>query len=75
MIDQAYSWGPLLITEELFRKLLTALMVHPSFLEVAHTFGERIAPVEESFATLITRLQPDPSSNLQYSYGTSCILT
>ncbi|KAH7094942.1 hypothetical protein FB567DRAFT_574833 [Paraphoma chrysanthemicola] len=68
-INQAYSWGPLLITDEVFKKLATALKLHPGFLDVVHTFGERVAPVEESSASLFTRMQPN---NLefpaQYSY-------
>ncbi|KAH7085296.1 hypothetical protein BKA63DRAFT_499329 [Paraphoma chrysanthemicola] len=69
LIDQAYSWGPLLITDEVFKKLATALKLHPGFLDVVHTFGERVAPVEESSASLFTRMQPnDENLPAQNSY-------
>jgi hypothetical protein len=71
-IDQEYSWGKLLITQELFQKLLTALAVHPGFLKVVHTFGERITPAEESFAAFFTKLHHDPMKSLHYSYGMFC---
>ncbi|KAF1845215.1 uncharacterized protein K460DRAFT_416511 [Cucurbitaria berberidis CBS 394.84] len=70
-ISQAYSWGQLLITEEFFRKLLTALEVHPCFLDVVHIFGERITAVEESFAACFTRLYPSLSSSQNSSYEIS----
>ncbi|KAH8592032.1 hypothetical protein B0O99DRAFT_597651 [Bisporella sp. PMI_857] len=37
-VTQEHSWSQLLITEELFRKLLTILNVHPGFLDVVHVF-------------------------------------
>lgn len=39
-------------------KLFTFLKVHPSFLDILHTSGEKIAPVEESFAAQFTRILP-----------------
>jgi hypothetical protein len=68
-INQSYSWSQLLITRDLFQKLLTALKVHPLFLEVVHTFGERVSPVEESYAACVTRLQPDTPLSHQCMYG------
>ncbi|PWW72690.1 hypothetical protein C7212DRAFT_285727 [Tuber magnatum] len=35
------SWGRLLITEEMLRKLLTSYKVSPDFLQVVHAFGNR----------------------------------
>ncbi|KAF2827276.1 hypothetical protein CC86DRAFT_405410 [Ophiobolus disseminans] len=67
-IAQLYSWGQFLITEELFRKLVTALKVHSRFLDVVHTFGERAAPVEESYAAFFSKLYREPSPSLSCSY-------
>lgn len=50
-IRQSFSWGRLLISENMLRKLFTSQNVHPSFLDVVHTFGEKAEPVEESFST------------------------
>ncbi|KAF2021172.1 hypothetical protein BU24DRAFT_416831, partial [Aaosphaeria arxii CBS 175.79] len=68
-IAQTYSWGQLLITEELFRKLMTALKVHPDFLNVLHMFGEKITAVEEGFTTLLTRLDSKPLGQLVDTYS------
>ncbi|RDI89462.1 hypothetical protein Vi05172_g3 [Venturia inaequalis] len=43
---------------QLFRKLCTALRVHPDFLQIVHTFGEKTAATEESLAASFTRLYP-----------------
>ncbi|KAE9969760.1 hypothetical protein BLS_005224 [Venturia inaequalis] len=64
-ISQDDSWSPLLITEELFRKLCTALRVHPDFLQIVHTFGEKTAATEESLAASFTRLYP-PTFSCDY---------
>ena len=50
-IRQSFSWGRLLISENMLRKLFTSQNVHPSFLDVVHIFGEKAEPVEESFST------------------------
>lgn len=50
-IRQSFSWGRLLISEEMLRKLFTSQKVHPNFLDVVHVFGEKTEPVEESFST------------------------
>ncbi|PVH74946.1 hypothetical protein DL98DRAFT_658401 [Cadophora sp. DSE1049] len=72
-VAQAYSWGQLPITEEMFRKLLTSMKVHPGFLDVVHVFGEKITTVEESFAAFFTRIFPgisDPQSiNYEIAYN------
>lgn len=49
-IRQSFSWGRLLISENMLRKLFTSQNVHPSFLDVVHIFGEKAEPVEESFS-------------------------
>ncbi|CAG8972104.1 hypothetical protein HYALB_00011236 [Hymenoscyphus albidus] len=61
-IAQEHSWSQLLVTEELFRKLKTALKVHPEFLDVVHVFGEKITASEESFTAFFSHLSPEPSS-------------
>ena len=50
-IRQSFSWGRLLISEVMLRKLFTSQKVHPNFLDVVHVFGEKAEPVEESFST------------------------
>lgn len=47
-----------MISEDHCLKLFTYLKVHPSFLDIVHTSGEKIAPVEESFAAQFTRILP-----------------
>lgn len=65
-----YSWDQLLITKELFQKLLTILKVHPGFLDVVNVFGEKITAVEESFAASFTSFYPEPSVSRGCGYGT-----
>ena len=69
-IAQEDSWSPLLITEELFRRLLTVLNVHPRFLDVVHVFGEKVTAFEESFTACFTRISPELSSSKERGYGT-----
>ncbi|OWP00039.1 hypothetical protein B2J93_8610 [Marssonina coronariae] len=57
---QAFSWSRLLVSEDHCRKLLTYLKVHPAFLDILHTSGEKIGPVEESFAAQFARISPPP---------------
>ncbi|KAH8590049.1 hypothetical protein B0O99DRAFT_691894 [Bisporella sp. PMI_857] len=57
-ITQAFSWSRLLISEDHCLKLFTYLRIHPSFLDILHMSGEKIAPVEESFAAQFTRISP-----------------
>ncbi|OCK80712.1 hypothetical protein K432DRAFT_452070, partial [Lepidopterella palustris CBS 459.81] len=49
-IRQNFSWGRLLISEDMFRKLCTSQKVHPSFLDIVHIFGEKTEAVEESYS-------------------------
>ncbi|OJD36867.1 ankyrin repeat protein [Diplodia corticola] len=75
-IRQPYSWTQLLISEVLFRKLMTIFRVHPAFLEVVLTFGEKIAPVEESqcsfFASISSNGASDSTSNRPPPSGSTC---
>ena len=61
-ITQAFSWSRLLISEDHCLKLFTYLKVHPSFLDILHTSGEKIAPVEETFIAQFTHIYPPPPS-------------
>ncbi|CAL3971963.1 unnamed protein product [Diplocarpon coronariae] len=58
-VGQEDSWSHLLVTEELFRKLLTACNVHPRFLDIVHIFGEKFSATEESFNAFFGRLAPN----------------
>jgi hypothetical protein len=68
-IAQEDSWSQLLITEALFRKLLTVLNVHPGFLDVVHAFSMKITASEESFTAFFSRLGPEPSHSPGCNYG------
>jgi hypothetical protein len=41
LLPQEYSWGSLVISFEGIRKLLSSLAIHPSFIDVLRTFGEK----------------------------------
>jgi hypothetical protein len=60
-INQSYTWSRLQISEELFRKLVTRLRVHPSFLDIVHVFSEKVGPVEETYNHFFVNLSLQPS--------------
>lgn len=73
-IAQSYTWSRLQISEQLFRKLVTRLRVHPAFLDVVHLFSEKVGPVEESFNHFFANFSVQPSlqsplGSEQGSYG------
>ncbi|KAI5851950.1 hypothetical protein BZA05DRAFT_48085 [Tricharina praecox] len=45
-----YSFGALLISLEIQRKLLTALNVFPAFLDILHLFGDKCDEMNEDYA-------------------------
>ena len=62
-LRQNYTWSQLRISEELLRKLFTRLKVHPDFLEVLLSFGEKIGPVEESFGSFFSHCHRQQQEN------------
>lgn len=48
MIPQEYSWGKLLISEDIMKRLLSHYNVFPAFLDVLNAFGERTTAAGDS---------------------------
>jgi hypothetical protein len=71
-INQTYTWSRLEISEELLRKLFTRLRVHPDFLNVLHIFGEKVAPIEESYNYFFAHIHPEQTLHLSSQSNTLC---
>jgi hypothetical protein len=48
-LTQPYTWAPFKLTDSAFRKLLTAVKVPPSFLDVVQSFGHPKTGHEKDF--------------------------
>lgn len=48
LIPQKSSWGPLVIDESSFRKVLTRFGVFPPFVDIARTFGRKTGFEDDS---------------------------
>ncbi|KAK6519178.1 hypothetical protein TWF281_003867 [Arthrobotrys megalospora] len=55
--DARNSWSRLQITEEIIRKILANYLVHPKFIPILATFGERVNATEESYVSYFDKIQ------------------
>lgn len=72
-LHQLHSWSAFQCTEDIFRKILTAYCVHPSFLDFIHSFGTKHDEKDEDlfggYACYMQRTPAVDNSESQRSLG------